>query len=192
MSTQPTDKDVVDFLATAAHDYASGILVGTSKPLMPAICIVRAQEPKDCLPVEVIGCPWSNDAQKKTMVMKVGKKIASEGARAWSFLSEAWTAKATPEEHKEHKVHVRPMDRPDRNETVFCLIGLGSEHPVKLWSWDIVREAGEKSKCLKLSSGACGEPGIESWIAQLLNAAMDFHRLTPEEIARYLVEGLQP
>jgi hypothetical protein len=188
MSTQPTDKDVIDFLASAAHDYASGILVGGTRPLMPAICIVRAPQSDDALPVEVVGCPWSDDAEKKEMVIKVGKRIAAEGARAWSFVSEAWTALATKEETESHKVRVRPADRPEqeRRETVFCLIGLGSAEPVKLWSWDIKREAGEGTKCVGLGSNAAGVAGMESWIGQLLNAAIDFSEMGPEEMKALL------
>jgi hypothetical protein len=179
MSTQPVDEKLVNFLATASHDYAAATLAGTTKAMPPTICVIGDEEirPSGDMPVDVIVCPWANDQEKKEMVMKVGKRIASNGARAWSFLSEAWTATATPEERKAHKVNVRPADRPDRRETVFCMVGFGSEHPVKLWAWNIIREAGEESKCLKLESGVNGEPGIQSWIAVLLNAAIDFHIL---------------
>lgn len=162
----------MDNLVKTAHDFVAQVLIGLGEPVMPTIVVAKEDGN-----VEIIGCPWRDDAEKKAMVMKAGKQIASGGARAWSFVSEAWTSV------QQQPPFVRSRDRPDRKEVVFCLVGTGGKE-VHFWSWDIIR--GESGKCEKLGAGANNPKRMESWIGALLNAAIDFSKLGPEDMKALL------
>jgi hypothetical protein len=166
MSTQ-TEAEVVDNLATTAHDFISRVLIGTDAQVISTVVVDHGDG------VEIIGCPWKDDAEKKAMLMKVAVEIGQKGARAWSLVSEAWTATQKPEDKGPF---VRPMNRPDRKEMVFCLIGTGAED-VHFWSWEIIR--GKDGKCEKLGSMCSNQLGMKSWMARILNAGIDFSRLYP-------------
>jgi hypothetical protein len=163
MSTQ-TEAEIVNNLATTAHDFVSQVLIGLGEPVMPTIVIEKEDGN-----VEIIGCPWRDDAEKKAMVTNAAMQIGRNGGRAWSFVCEAWTATQKPDK----RPFVRPRDRPDRKEAVFCLIGTGGE-TIHIWSWEIIR--GEGGKCERLGALASDPPGMESWIGKVLNAGVDYAR----------------
>lgn len=148
-------------LTETAYKFASHYLVGTKDALMPIVVLNRGEEN------DIIGLPFSNEKEKKEMILNVALEVAKKGCTSWSFMSESWFAhsyRGDPDKR-------RPVDRPDRKEGVFCLLSDGKE--VKIRSWEIIRNP--EGKCVELKVYDANEGAIESWIAVAINRAKKLH-----------------
>jgi hypothetical protein len=152
-------------MADLAYKFACTIMVGTDKELMPMFLIVRDGKNQ----TEVIGCPFKDDEEKRTMVVNVALEIAQNGADAWSFLSEGWVAHRKPDE----PLGPRPSEDPNRQEGVMCIASDGKD--TQLHTWETKRDPA--GKCIELvkCSGDEGPQKFTSWIAVALNKAKKLH-----------------
>jgi hypothetical protein len=169
-------------MAEVAYKFACQIMVGTSKELMAMFVIQRGGDKKQ---LDVIGVPFRDDNEKRTMVINVALEIADQGCDAWSFLTESWFSHRTQGEPLEP----RPSEDPKRKEGVICLVGDGTT--TLLHSWETERD--EKGNCIRLvkynENYSC-----ESWISQALNRAKKLHDQFPsgiDELAREVTEELK-
>jgi hypothetical protein len=154
-------------MADVAYKFACQILVGGPKDLMPMFVIKRGGKENK---MDVIGTPWADDNEKRTMVINIAMEIADQGCDAWSFLSESWFAHRT----KGEPLGPRPSEDPKRKEGVICLVGDGQN--TLLHSWETKRD--EKGNCTALEKYDEGD-SFESWISQALNRAKKLHDQFP-------------
>jgi hypothetical protein len=164
-------------MADTAYKFACDIMVGTDKELMPMFVIVRGGENQQ---VDVIGCPFKDDTEKRTMVINVALEIVEKGADAWSFLTESWFASRKPGE----PLGPRPAKDPNRKEGVICLASDGKD--TQLYTWETKRDsAGKCAELVKYSAGE-GPQKFESWISVALNKAKKLHDEFPEPAQRLM------
>lgn len=160
-----------------AYKFACEIMVGTDKELMAMFVVVRGGENKK---IDVIGCPFKDDNEKRTMVINVAMEIVEHGADAWSFLSESWFA------HREQgkPLEPRPSEDPNRKEGVLCLASDGKE--TLLHTWETKRDsAGKCAELVRYSEGE-GPQKFESWISVALNKAKKLHDQFPDATERVM------
>jgi hypothetical protein len=164
-------------MADVAYKFACDIMVGTDKELMPMFVIVRGGENPQ---TEIIGCPFQDDAEKRTMVVNVALEIVEKGADAWSFLTESWFAHRKQGE----PMGPRPAEDPNRKEGVICLASDGKD--TQLHTWETKRHPdGRCAELVKYSAGE-GPQKFESWISVALNKAKKLHDEFPGPAQRIM------
>lgn len=152
----------VDKLILLAEQQARNVLLVMRQTLLPTWVIIDAKGQP-----HVHATPWESDRDKRLaeLAMKLEMRVCK--ARAYSFLTEAWAAKApegwdpnTPLPEKD-----RAMNQVDRLEIVlaFATDGTRSE-----WRrWNIRRDWDEQVIGLEAVRGEdFGEP--EGWMAEML------------------------
>jgi hypothetical protein len=173
-------------MADLAYKFACDIMVGTDKELMAMFVIMRGGETDQH--VDVIGCPFKNDEEKRVMVVNVALEIVEKGADAWSFLSESWFARRKQGE----PLGPRPAADPNRQEGVICLASDGKD--TQLHTWETKRDsAGKCAELVRYSDGE-GPQKFESWISVALNKAKKLHDDFPgpaERLAAAIKEKTQ-
>lgn len=167
-------------MVSLAYKFACDIMVGTTKELMPMFVIERGGK------IDVIGCPFKDDVEKRTMIINIALEIADKGADAWSFLTESWFTHRKPGEERKGP---RPSEDPNRQEGVICVASDGEK--TLLQSWGTKRDlAGNCTELVKYDEG----DKFESWISVALNKAKKLHDQFPDgvaEIARAVEEQLK-
>lgn len=137
-------------LSELAYDFASKVKLGSTEQLLPMFLIERDGKR------EVIGTPYTNVDEKRTIVINVALEIAERGADAWSFLSETWN--------------------PTWREGLVCLASDGKE--TLLYTWRVHRD--ERGKCTELVKLDGSPHRANNWISVALNKAMKLHEDFPQ------------
>lgn len=151
-------------LTKLAREQAERILLGRKDELLTTFVLVKRDGA-----VDIVGCPWTNDKEKREMVLGVCMTAIKENVVAFSFLSEAWFATVHTESGElPPPFSPRPADRPDRKEAVIAVVGDGKA--LELNSWEIIRDA--DGRCAKLGENQYSKTGFSSWIGDALNRAI--------------------
>jgi hypothetical protein len=90
--------------------------------------------------------PWRNDEEKRLMIEALRREMRKEGAEAYCFMSEAWTAVQPKGWKPGDSEGPAASHRPDRQEIVFALAA-DRERTIQR-QWRIVR--GEAGTIVKL------------------------------------------
>lgn len=158
----------LDLLLELAGAHARHVLIDAKcRSLMPAwLLITRKGTPI------IVGTPWADDEQKEKVRKRMRIHMAKVGCTAYSFIMEAWVAKATPDEVdlvtlRMTPGHLRPSQRPERKEIVLACAATADE--ARWRSWRIVREATtERIVDLKLQPFPGSDHEPKSWTAEML------------------------
>lgn len=153
-------------LADLAYYFACKVKLGKNEELLPMFLIERDGKR------EVVGVPYDNLDQKRTMVVNVALEIAERGASAWSFLSDTWFVRRAQDELRGPP----PSEDPKRKEGVWCLTSDGKE--TLIYTWEIFRD--EKGNCTALVAQDGSPHRANSWISVALNKAMKLHEDFPQ------------
>lgn len=151
----------VDALISLAEQQARNVLLVLHQPLMPTWVIIdKHGRPHIC------GTPWENDREKYLAGLAMKLQMRKLGAKAYSFITEAWCAQApkdwdpdTPLPEKD-----RAMNQPDRLEVVIAFATDGDQCEWRRWT--IRRNWNEQIICLEPAQDNFEKP--EGWIAELL------------------------
>lgn len=153
---------ILEKLLTIAETHARAVLIGLGQPLMPTWCLIdRKGNP------HVIGTPWRTDLQKEQAEHKMRKEMRKLRVLAYSFVTEAWMARAPKEWVPGHKLEVAPRDNPLRKEVVIA--AAIDRHGNELWRiWDIRRDHLEMVTNLVAQPLDKDSPNPMGWLAQML------------------------
>lgn len=100
-----------------ARDQANRVMVGTKDELTPVWLLVTGAGK-----IEIFATPWGNTREKHVVIETMRDVMREKRVTAYSLLTEAWMARATPEEAKEGGyIGLPPSQRPDRMEAVVIM-----------------------------------------------------------------------
>lgn len=153
--------DILNRLTELAYSHASSMLIPTDHELMATFILLKEDNKFD-----VVCCPWSNDAEKKRMIMSLGLKIIrdNEPVKAYSFLSECWTSHYAQDEAPRAD---RPEHDPKRKEMVICAASDGMNRSFR--AWEIGRDP--QGRCISLASQPAAGT-YESWMLDCVDKAL--------------------
>jgi hypothetical protein len=133
------------------------VLVNLNQNLMPTWVVID-----EAGAAHVIATPWSSDQEKEQTAQRMRRILKNFNAKAYSMVTEAWTAKAPPE-WKPGEPLIRPANRVDRTEVVIAFATDGQQ--IEWRQWQIKRDWNEQ--VMALEEQPSGKEH-ESWMSQLL------------------------
>jgi hypothetical protein len=148
-------KPTLDQLLQLAGEHAGNVILGLRKDLMPTWILINRQGP-----MNIIGTPWRNEAEKLFQRVKVKHQMEKAGTVAYSFVTEAWAASQAADSTDTRP----PVDRPDRRECVMAVAANGTK--IKYAQWEIIRDWNER--VIKLKPIDMEGARLESWLAKML------------------------
>lgn len=164
--------DLIDKLSEHAYSFSSDLLIGTDRQLLAMVTLSRQSTTKpERVELEVVGCPWQNDVEKRNMIFELAAQIALSKSPvvAYSFLSECWSATYLD---GDQRPRVAARLAPHRREAVICLASDGAQHRSRCW--EIGRD--KAGRCTSLAGIEMPMTGFESWILDALDFALNLRR----------------
>jgi len=164
-------------LCEIGYDLASKVLITTKEQLFSSFTLAKEDGS-----VDVIHCPWADDAEKRETILTIGRTVVTmkEEVTAYCMLSEVWLSHYQPGEAKRG----RPEHDPKRREGVVCLASDGKEHVFR--AWEIGRD--QSGCCVSLTYTE--SPGrYESWMVEALDRALEMQRLKRKIVDEYKAGG---
>ena len=133
----------LDEMVKLAREHATRVMVGLQDDLTPAWLLITAKGD-----IEIFMTPWGNDREKHLVIETMRDIMREKRATAYSMLTEAWMACATPEETKSGDYSgLPPSQRADRQECV-VMMAADKAGDSRYQSLETVREA--EGKCIEL------------------------------------------
>lgn len=119
----------------------------------------------------VIGVPWQNNEEKRYAAAAVRRVMQANGAKQYSFITEAWMAAMPKEISPEQAKTMRPSEQPNREE---ALIGFATDGVTTKWkAWSIKRDRRGRVTALppKKDAGPMDDSNMSSWLTNLLSGS---------------------
>jgi hypothetical protein len=146
-------------LVELAGRHAYSVLVERHLPALEPCWVL--DEPDGQL--RIIGTPWSDEHEKEIAAKIMRLHMRQHHTRAYSLVTEAWTAKAPEGWDPDTPLPQRPAERPDRQEVVIAVATDGRENQWR--SWAIKRDWNERVVALEPRPM---EGELTSWMTDLL------------------------
>jgi hypothetical protein len=107
----------LDEMLTLAENQARTVMIGTKVELTPVWLMVTWDGK-----IEIFATPWGSDLEKRLAIEAMRLTMREKQVQAYSMLTEAWMARATPDEVKQQEYSgLPPSQRADRQEAVVIM-----------------------------------------------------------------------
>lgn len=130
--------DLVGRLFATAEGFGRKTLLEDNGEVIPLWSIVCDDDS-----LEVIGTPWQDETEKVMALLMIKAALRSRRARAYSILSEVWTATWDKDQPKTWKV---AGEAPHKKEAMMIIVVTPERHDFK--AWEIKRDI--EGRCIAL------------------------------------------
>lgn len=123
----------LEALVETGHDYARKTLLNKRGAELTATYLLLRPEGEGGLGIDVMVCPWQDEAEKIVILELVKARCHANGVTALCFVCEAWVVSYSADEYRRGGSDP-PSQRPDRKEIVLCIATDGTRKKVGRWA----------------------------------------------------------